>query len=245
MSYNDKHNEANGEDNTDGESHNRSWNCGVEGPTDDAGVLALRAQQSRNFLATLFLSQGVPMICHGDEIGRTQQGNNNGYCQDNELTWIDWGNVDVDLLAFTATVAELRAQHPVFRRRRFFDGRPIGRRGDGLPDIEWLRPDGSEMTEENWSADFGRAIAVFLNGDAHPRRRRAAANGSATTRSCCASTPITRRSRSPCRRPGSDAEWQSCSTPLPPGPGRRRGRRQAGDSLQVAARSLVVLQASA
>jgi len=166
VSYNDKHNEANGEGNSDGESHNRSWNCGVEGPSDDAGVLTLRAQQSRNFLATMLLSQGVPMICHGDELGRTQHGNNNGYCQDNELSWIDWSKVDDDLTAFTATVAKLRAQHPVFRRRRFFDGRPTGRRGDGLPDIAWLRPDATEMTENDWSADFGRAVAVFLNGDA-------------------------------------------------------------------------------
>ncbi len=127
VSYNEKHNEANQDGNNDGESHNRSWNCGVEGPTDDAGVLALRAQQQRNFLATLFLSQGVPMICHGDELGRTQQGNNNGYCQDNELTWIDWSKVDVDLLAFTRQVTQLRREHPIFRRRRFFDGRPVRR----------------------------------------------------------------------------------------------------------------------
>jgi glycogen operon protein len=165
VSYNEKHNEANGEDNNDGESHNRSWNCGVEGPSDDAGVLALRAQQRRNFLATLLLSQGVPMICHGDELGRTQGGNNNGYCQDNELSWIDWSKVDEDLTAFTATVAGLRTAHPVFRRRRFFEGRPTGRRGDSLPDIAWLRPDASEMTEQDWSAGFGRAVAVFLNGE--------------------------------------------------------------------------------
>ena len=129
VSYNEKHNEANGDDNSDGESHNRSWNCGVEGPTDDPEVIALRARQQRNFIATLLLSQGVPMICHGDELGRTQQGNNNGYCQDNELTWIDWKNLDVDLLAFTRHVSSLRRDHPVFRRRRFFDGLPVGRRG--------------------------------------------------------------------------------------------------------------------
>jgi isoamylase len=166
VSYNEKHNEANGEDNNDGESHNRSWNCGVEGPTDDADVLALRAQQSRNFLATLLLSQGVPMICHGDELGRSQGGNNNGFCQDNELSWIDWSNVDEDLMGFTASVTALRAQHPAFRRRRFFEGRPTGRRGDGLPDIAWFRPDASEMSEDDWAAGFGRAVAVFLNGDA-------------------------------------------------------------------------------
>jgi isoamylase len=170
VSYNEKHNEANQDGNTDGESHNRSWNSGVEGPTDDEGVLALRAQQSRNFVATLFLSQGVPMICHGDELGRTQNGNNNGYCQDNELTWIDWSKVDVDLLAFTRRIATLRREHPVFRRRRFFDGRPVRRRGGGggMPDIAWFTPDGDEMTEEDWDSGFGRSIAVFLNGQGIP-----------------------------------------------------------------------------
>jgi isoamylase len=165
VSYNEKHNEANGEDNRDGESYNRSWNCGHEGPTDDPEVNALRARQQRNFLATLLLSQGVPMISHGDELGRTQQGNNNGFCQDNELTWIDWKNLDIDLLAFTRYVSSLRRDHPVFRRRRFFDGLPVGRRGrKGLPDIAWLRPDGSQMTKQDWGSGFGRAVAVFLNG---------------------------------------------------------------------------------
>ncbi|HZZ96431.1 MAG TPA: alpha-amylase family glycosyl hydrolase, partial [Jatrophihabitantaceae bacterium] len=169
VSYNEKHNEANHDDNNDGESHNRSWNCGVEGPSDDEAVLQLRAQQRRNFIATMFLSQGVPMICHGDELGRTQQGNNNGYCQDNELTWIDWADIDVDLLAFTREVATLRRDHPVFRRRRFFDGRPV-RRGAGLPDIQWFTPDGDEMTEEDWDSGFGRSIAMFLNGQGIPDR---------------------------------------------------------------------------
>jgi glycogen operon protein len=171
VSYNEKHNEANLDDNNDGESHNRSWNCGVEGPTDDAKILALRAQQSRNFLTTLFLSQGVPMVCHGDELGRTQRGNNNGYCQDNELTWVDWSKLDTDLLAFTREVATLRREHPVFRRRRFFDGRPVRRRGSGgLPDIAWFTPDGHEMTEEDWDSGFGRSIAVYLNGHGIPDR---------------------------------------------------------------------------
>ena len=169
VSYNEKHNELNGEENRDGESHNRSWNCGAEGETDDADVTDLRSRQRRNFLATLFLSQGVPMLCHGDELGRTQRGNNNGYCQDNELTWTDWSHVDVDLLAFTRRVAELRRAHPIFRRRRFFDGRPVRRRGtEGLPDIEWFTPDGAEMTEEDWDSGFGRAIAVYLNGQGIP-----------------------------------------------------------------------------
>ena len=167
VSYNDKHNEANGEDNNDGESHNRSWNCGVEGPTEDLQIRELRARQQRNFIATLLLSQGVPMLCHGDELGRTQDGNNNGYCQDNELTWIDWAAADEGLIAFTREVATLRREHPTFRRRRFFDGRPGTGKGEAaLPDIAWLRPDGSQMTGEDWDSGFGRAIAVYLNGAA-------------------------------------------------------------------------------
>jgi glycogen operon protein len=171
VSYNEKHNEANKDDNTDGESHNRSWNCGVEGRTTNPQVIELRARQRRNFLATLFLSQGVPMLCHGDELGRTQQGNNNGYCQDNRLTWVDWRKVDVDLLAFTRRISVLRREHPAFRRRRFFDGRPVARRGaEGLPDLQWFTPDGTEMTERDWGSGFGRAIAVFMNGQGIPTR---------------------------------------------------------------------------
>ncbi|MEB4210188.1 glycogen debranching protein GlgX [Mycobacterium sp. 94-17] len=171
VSYNEKHNEANGEDNNDGESHNRSWNCGAEGPSDDEQVNDLRARQERNFLTTLLLSQGVPMICHGDELGRTQNGNNNGYCQDNELTWIDWSIADAGLLEFTRTVSALRAEHPVFRRRRFFSGKPLGRRGqDGLADIAWFTPEGAEMTEEDWGAGFAKSVAVFLNGHGIPDR---------------------------------------------------------------------------
>jgi glycogen operon protein len=169
VSYNEKHNEANKDGNQDGENHNRSWNCGVEGPTKKKDVLELRARQRRNFLATVLLSQGVPMICHGDELGRTQRGNNNGYCQDNEMTWIDWENADERLLAFSEKVAAMRHEHPIFRRRRFFDGRPT-RRGDGLPDLQWFRPDGSEMTEEDWDSGFGRSIAVYLNGQGIPDR---------------------------------------------------------------------------
>ncbi|MFY1702559.1 glycogen debranching protein GlgX [Micromonospora sp. WMMA1923] len=167
VSYNDKHNEANGEDNRDGESHNRSWNCGVEGPTEEEGVLALRARQRRNFLATLILSQGVPMIGHGDELARTQHGNNNAYCQDSELAWVDWSAVDTDLLAFVQRLTAFRAQHPVFRRRRFFDGRLVRTRGAGepLPDLGWYTPDGREMTGEDWGNDFGRSVMLFVNGD--------------------------------------------------------------------------------
>jgi isoamylase len=171
VSYNEKHNEANGEGNRDGESHNRSWNCGVEGPTRSPAIRALRARQRRNFIATLLLSQGVPMISHGDELGRTQQGNNNGFCQDNQITWINWSKVDHDLLEFTRKVSALRAEHPVFRRRRFFDGRPVRRRGrEGMPDINWFTPDGREMTEEDWDSGFGRSIAVYLNGQGIPDR---------------------------------------------------------------------------
>ncbi|MDW5609515.1 glycogen debranching protein GlgX [Mycolicibacterium sp. D5.8-2] len=169
VSYNEKHNEANVEDNNDGESHNRSWNCGVEGPSDDPEVLALRSKQERNFLTTLLLSQGVPMICHGDELGRTQGGNNNGYCQDNEITWIDWASADTELLDFTRMVSRLRAEHPVFRRRRFFSGKPVGRRGQaGLPDIAWFTPEGAEMTGEDWGSGFAKSVGVYLNGHGIP-----------------------------------------------------------------------------
>jgi glycogen operon protein len=168
VSYNEKHNEANGEDNRDGESHNRSWNCGVEGPTDDPDIVALRCRQMRNFWATLMISQGTPMITHGDEVGRTQLGNNNVYCQDSELSWMDWSLVDknADLLAFARKVTRLRKKHPVFRRRRFFDGEPI-RSGDEVRDIAWLTPGGREMTHDDWDKSFHhRCVAVFLNGDA-------------------------------------------------------------------------------
>jgi glycogen operon protein len=169
VSYNEKHNDANEEDNRDGESHNRSWNCGVEGPTDDPEIDALRAQQQRNFLVTLLLSQGVPMISHGDELGRTQQGNNNVYCQDNELSWIDWAQADTELTEFTRSVSALRAAHPVFRRRRFFSGRPVRQRGsDGLPDIAWFAPDGSEMGDDDWETGFAKSVAVYLNGQGIP-----------------------------------------------------------------------------
>jgi isoamylase len=166
VSYNDKHNEANGEENRDGDGHNRSWNCGVEGPTEDAEVLELRARQRRNFIATLLLSQGVPMIAHGDELGRTQRGNNNAYCHDGELTWIDWENVDEQLHEFVRILTAFRARHQVFRRRRFFTGRPV-RRTAGTPveDLAWFKPDGREMSEEDWDNNFGRAVALFINGE--------------------------------------------------------------------------------
>lgn len=162
VSYNDKHNQANGEKNQDGESHNRSWNCGHEGPTKDPVVLALRQRQKRNFLTSLFLSQGVPMLVAGDEIGRTQKGNNNAYCQDNEISWIDWKKADKDLLAFTQKLIDLRRKHPAFCRRRWFQGQPI--KGIGLEDIAWFLHDGSEMTEQHWTEDFAKTLGVFLFG---------------------------------------------------------------------------------
>jgi isoamylase len=169
VSYNNKHNEANGEDNRDGEDHNRSWNFGAEGPTDDAGIRTLRARQQRNFLTTLLLSQGVPMILHGDELGRSQNGNNNAYAQDSPLTWINWEAADAGLIDFVSRLGRLRAAHPVFRRRRFFDGRPVERGDDGaLPDIVWLRPDAAAMTASDWGNAFGRCIGVFLNGGGIP-----------------------------------------------------------------------------
>ena len=174
VSYNEKHNEANGEENRDGESHNRSWNCGVEGPTDDLDILALRRRQTRNFLATLFLSQGVPMLLGGDELGRTQQGNNNGYCQDDELSWFDWDMANVELYEFTRRLIRLRQDHPVFRRRRWFQGRPI--HGSGERDLVWFKPDGEEMSEEDWANGFAKSLALYLNGEgiahAGPRGER-------------------------------------------------------------------------
>jgi isoamylase len=169
VSYNEKHNAANGEDDRDGESHNRSWNCGAEGPTDDSDVRVLRDRQKRNFLATLLLSQGVPMLSHGDELGRTQQGNNNVYCQDGELSWVDWeaAREDAVLTDFTAQLARLRRDHPVFRRQRFFQGRPL--RGSSVEDIAWLRPDGRYMEDADWAGD-ARSIGIFLNGKGIPDR---------------------------------------------------------------------------
>jgi glycogen operon protein len=167
VSYNEKHNEANGEDNQDGESHNRSWNHGAEGDTDDAEVIALRDRQRRNFLATLFVSQGVPMLLGGDEIGRTQGGNNNGYCQDNEVSWFHWDDAeDSPMLAFAEQLSQLRRDHPVFRRRRWFQGRPI--HGSDVSDIAWFKPDGGQMSEDDWAEGHAKSIAVFLNGEAIP-----------------------------------------------------------------------------
>jgi glycogen operon protein len=166
VSYNEKHNEANGDGNNDGESHNLSWNCGVEGPTDDAAVKALRERQKRNLMATLLLSQGVPMLSGGDEIGRTQQGNNNAYCQDNEISWTHWDLTPEqrEFLDFTSRLIAIRREQPVLRRRRFFRGRAV--RGAEVKDIAWLDPSGNEMTDESWNAGFVRCLGVRLEGNA-------------------------------------------------------------------------------
>ncbi len=166
VSFNDKHNEANGEANRDGTDNNLAWNCGAEGKTRDAKINALRARQKRNLLATLMFSQGVPMLLAGDEMGRSQRGNNNAYCQDNDISWVDWNLTDADhaLFDFVARLIRLRRAHPVFRRRNFFQGRPI--RGSGIKDIHWFKPDGIEMSDEEWVHDFARGLGVYLSGEA-------------------------------------------------------------------------------
>ena len=163
VSFNDRHNEANGEDGKDGAEDNRSWNCGAEGPTEDAAIISLRDKQKRNFLATLFLSQGVPMLLAGDEAGHTQNGNNNAYCQDNEISWIDWEKADQDLIAFTSQLIHFRRSHPVFSRKRWFQGRSV--RNRGLADISWFLPDSSEMEESHWNEAFAKSLAIYLNGN--------------------------------------------------------------------------------
>jgi len=164
VSYNERHNEANGENNQDGESHNRSWNCGAEGDTDDPAILALRLHQRRNLLATLLLSQGVPMLLAGDEVGRTQRGNNNAYCQDNELSWLNWDLAwlpeNSELLMFTQRLVRLRQRHPTFRRQHFFRGI----HGDGVRDILWFNPDGREIDDDEWSHDYARCLGLYLPG---------------------------------------------------------------------------------
>ncbi len=166
VSYNEKHNDANGEQNRDGESHNRSWNCGAEGPTDDPEVSRLRGRQKRNFLATLLLSQGVPMLLGGDEMGRTQEGNNNAYCQDNEISWYDWEKAEEDLLLFCQKLIQYRKDHPVFSRRGWFHGRAI--HGSEVKDIAWFTMEGDQMAEEDWGQGFAKSLGVFLNGATIP-----------------------------------------------------------------------------
>jgi len=166
VSYNQKHNEANGEENRDGTDNNRSWNCGAEGETDDPAINDLRQRQKRNFVATLLLSQGVPMLLAGDAIGHTQRGNNNAYCQDNEISWLNWDDsqINKEFTAFVRKVIALRKNHPVFRRRNFFLGRAI--KGVGIKDILWLKPDGREMSDEEWNQEHARTLGVFLSGSA-------------------------------------------------------------------------------
>ena len=249
VSFNEKHNEANGEDNRDGESHNRSWNCGVEGETEDPEVLRLRAQQSRNFLTTLMLSQGTPMIAHGDEIGRTQGGNNNVYCQDNEISWVDWEHADEDLHSFTRFLVELRSAHPVFRRRRFLAGGPLGM-DVAERDIAWLTPDGRLMTEEDWSMEFGKSLMVHLNGqaiaepDAHGRKVE---DDSFLLCFNAHHEPITftmpRRHNVMHVEPAEEQAWTIVIDTAEPTGGRPElTTLQPGEELEVAARSIVVLQ---
>jgi glycogen operon protein len=163
VSYNHKHNQANGEHNHDGHDDNRSWNGGHEGPTDDPTVLGLRARRSRSLLTTLFISQGVPMLLGGDEMGRSQGGNNNAYCQDNETSWIDWEALDWDLIGFVQRLARFRRRHAVFRQKAWLKGRPGS---DGLADLAWFTPEGAEMAPEDWQAGYARTLSVFLNGSA-------------------------------------------------------------------------------
>jgi isoamylase len=240
VTYNEKHNEANGEENRDGESHNRSWNCGEEGPTDDPEILALRSRQQRNLMATLLLSQGVPMIAHGDEIGRTQHGNNNGYCQDNEITWMDWRNVDQDMLDFTAMLIRLRRQHPIFRRKRFFQGRRI-RKWDLVPDISWLQPSGEPMTAEDWQVGYAKTLTVVLNGSALNERDE---YGQRLTDSSFALFFNAWELPATCMVPGRTTHnrWRRVFDTAQWPPPKRTAAIRAGSMLEVRPRSLVLLQ---
>ncbi|WP_370084261.1 glycogen debranching protein GlgX [Streptacidiphilus sp. MAP12-16] len=264
VSYNYKHNEANHEGNRDGEGFNRSWNCGVEGESDDPAVLSLRARQQRNFIATLMLSQGVPMLSHGDEFGRTQLGNNNAYCQDSEISWVRWPlaaigpsrspveaeedetgasqDASSQLLEFTRHMVWLRRDHPVFRRRRFFHGRPVSGTHDDLTDIAWFTPAGVEMTDRDWKASYAKSLSVFLNGYAisEPDRRGGKITDdsfllmfNAGSSGIDFTVPVNH-----------GREWQVVvDTALPwviaPGTG---AKVRAGDGLHLADRSMMVLQ---
>ncbi|MFJ5610951.1 glycogen debranching protein GlgX [Streptomyces sp. NPDC093221] len=251
VSYNDKHNDANGENNRDGESFNRSWNCGTEGPTEDEKVRSLRGRQMRNFLATLMLSQGVPMISHGDEFGRTQKGNNNVYCQDNELAWVSWPGKPDDggpndeaqqLHEFLRTMVWLRRDHAVFRRRRFFHGRPVEGTHDELSDIAWFTPEGQEMAQRDWQAAHARSMSVFLNGNAisEPGPRGEPVTDDSFLLMVNAA-PKPQEFVVPVNH---GLEWQlvvdtQLAGGVPPGTGQRV---RAGDRVELADRSMVVLQ---
>jgi isoamylase len=235
VSYNDKHNEANGESNRDGTSDNRSWNCGAEGPTGDEAVLALRARQSRAMLTTLLLSFGIPMLLGGDEMGRTQQGNNNAYCQDNEITWYDWSAADTELLAFTRQLVALRQAHPVFRRQRFLAG------AAAATEIDWFTPAGTAMTGTDWSDNSALAVAIYLDGSDEPDR---AADGSplldddflvlvnAWWQPLAFTIPATR----------AGTTWQTAIDTYDPARTAATAPLRAGDQLAVSPRSITVLR---
>ncbi len=244
VSYHLKHNEANGEDNRDGNDDNRSWNGGVEGPTDDPAINARRARQQRNFLATLLLSQGVPMVSAGDELGRTQHGNNNAYCQDDELSWLDWEHPDQELLDFTRWITDFRERHAVFRRRRWLSGRPVT--DGGLPDAAWFNPGGDEMEGDDWTHTWARALGLFLNGEAitgaDPRGELISDDSflvffSAADEAIDFTLPSARWA------PGWAKEVDT-SQPGAPDPGSRRRRRtyEPGATVQVPSRAVVVLR---
>ncbi len=241
VSYNDKHNDANGEGGADGESHNRSWNCGVEGPSDDPEIEELRLRQQRNVLATLLLSQGVPMIAHGDELGRTQSGNNNVYCQDNEIAWIDWDLSEQQrgLVHFAQRVVALRKEHPVFRRRRFFAGTSDHGGESALGDIAWFTPNGQHMSAEDWSNGYARSLMVFYNGDAIPEpdpRGQRTVDDSFLVVFNGHHEPLA--FTLPSAEYG--AEWQMCFDTAEP-EGDERVALQPGSALKAAPRSVVVL----
>ncbi|MFI6038619.1 glycogen debranching protein GlgX [Streptomyces sp. NPDC051315] len=242
VSYNDKHNQANGEGNRDGESHNRSWNCGVEGESDDPDVRELRARQQRNLLATLLLSQGIPMLCHGDELGRTQRGNNNAYCQDNEVSWVDWRltGEQRDLVDFTRHLVALRAAHPVLRRRRFFRGETVTHAGQPLPDLVWLLPDAREMSDRDWQRSDAHCVGVFLNGDAIAERDpqgRPVVDDSFLLLFNSYWEPVV------FRLPGAEygERWTVCVDTVASDGGPDEAEYKAGDAVTVEARGLVVL----
>ncbi|MCO6440306.1 MAG: glycogen debranching protein GlgX [Nitrococcus mobilis] len=240
VSYNEKHNEANGEDNRDGENHNLSWNCGTEGPTEDPAIKALRARQKRNLLATLLLSQGVPMLLAGDELGRSQQGNNNAYCQDNEISWMSWvlRPEDEELLAFVAQLIRIRKAHPLFRRRKFF----VGKRGIGKRDIAWLNPNGREMSEEEWQHTFARCLGVYLAGGALDEQD---AQGRRLTDDDFVLLLNAHHEPIPFTLPTAawDTPWERLIDTADPTPGAATPRYEAASTYPLEARALVLLTA--
>jgi isoamylase len=245
VSYDTKHNEANGDNNTDGTDDNRSWNCGAEGPTSDPAIRELRARQVRNFLVTLFCSQGVPMMLAGDELGRSQRGNNNAYCQDNEISWVDWeAEEPAGLLELTRALSALRRDHPVFRRRRFFSGQPAGPDGNALRDIIWFTPAGTEMTLADWGSAFARSLGVFLNGNAITEpgpRGEAITDAHFLLLFNAHSEPV------PFALPGPDLApgWEIVVDTADPAPEPPRSPQEPGGTLLVRDRAIVVLRAVA